>query len=181
MKILALTLLILSSAWAHPDLETEMATITSNIDSDVGKFYLLTDPSGDVDAIRHTITQRSGRITEDTVHTWERIRDGGVVLVYREGREILRLHVDQNFSPKTGGVVRINYLFSGITNVRRDFNLALIREGSAFSLKKDTATVNSLYVAGNWNVLLGWIGISYITASFSPLEAPPYAHDSSPQ
>lgn len=166
MKWILFTLVCLSTAWAHPDLETHMATVTSNIDTDTGRFYLVTEANGDIDAIRYTITARSGTTNEDQTHTWERIRDGGIVLVHREGREILRLFIDKNFSPVTGGVVRINYLYSGVSNSRRDLLLNLVRTGETFALRRETTNINTLYIQGNWHVLLGLIGISTITPSW---------------
>jgi hypothetical protein len=181
MKFLTLLLLLSSSVWAHPDLEKLMATITSNIDSDVGHFYLITEPNGDVDAIRYTIQKGGGQIFQDETHTWERIRDGGVVLISREGREVIRLYVDQKFSAQTGGTIRINYLFSGVTDVRKDLLLTLARERDTFVLKRENNLVNTMLIHGNWNILLGLIGIANISTSFVPAPFSIYDYSSSPQ
>lgn len=168
MKLFALlSLLLVSSAWARMDSEILMASITSNIDTDTGRFFLITDENGDVDSVRYTITQRGGAISQDDTHTWESVRDGGVVLVKRDGREVIRLGAEAKFSPKTGGVINVTYLYSGVTNAWKTLALNLKRlENGSFGVFNGTKPVNSMMVYGNWKVIIGLVGIADITTSY---------------
>ena len=168
--IMTLSLFIASSLWASA-VEQKIATITSNIDTNTGRFYLITDERGDADSLRYTITTAFGRMLEDDTYPWERVRDG-VVLILREGREVVRLYLDQNFSPETGGGVRINYLYSGLTGVRNNLNLTLSRQGDIWRLVQGTKEVNRMLIKGNWHVLFGLVGSATIETSFAPVTSP---------
>lgn len=159
-------LMISSSLFAA---ETKMATITSNIDTDVARFYLITDEQGDIDSMRYTITKQNGSIAEDVTHPVERVMQDGVILVERDGFSVLKLFVDK-FSPQTGGIVKIDYLYSGVTGTRYyvPFKLTRTADGYTFTRASDNVVVNHLYIQGNWNVLLGLVGIRDIGSSFKP-------------
>ncbi len=176
MKYFFILCLLISTSLLASPVELKMATITSNVDTDTGRFYLITKDNGDADSLRYTITTRSGSISEDQTYPWERVREG-VVLITREGREIVRLYIDQKFSPLTGGGVRINYLYSGVTGVRNNLNLNLSRTGDSWKLNQGTTEINRMLIKGNWNVLLGLIGIANIETSFGTVTVPYYSDD----
>lgn len=167
MKALLLCCLIFMTSGLFAA-EIKMATITSNIDQDVARFFLITDDKGDIDSMRYTITKINGSISEDITHPVERVMQDGVILVERDGFSVLKLFVEK-FSPKTGGIVKIDFLYSGVSGTRYYVPYKLTRNETGYDFTSlDNRPVNHLFIQGNWNVLLGLVGIRDISSSYRP-------------
>ncbi len=172
MKLMMALLFTVSTAFAGNLTEVKLAEITSNIDYDTGRFFLINDDNGDVDSVRYTNTAHSGRVNADQVYPWHQVLDG-IILVERNGYEVLKLYLEPDFSPKTGGVIRINYLYNGATGVRYNKNLTLARNTESFFIKDGEKEINRMYIYGNWKVVLGLVGIASIDTLYTnPI--PPY-------
>lgn len=147
--------------------ELKLGKITSDIDRDFTDFYLEVTEEGAVDGIRIITQKTTGQIIKDVSHPIERVMQDGVLLEERNGYQVLRLQTDAKFDPSTGGEVILNYLFNGVTGTRRSMRLKLLKTAGTFQLAKLTSErVNHLHVRGNYNVLLGLVGIFDITPSY---------------
>jgi|GEM_PF-1914555 len=147
--------------------EKLMATITSDVDGNVCKFYLETKEDGTADGVRVFMTDEFGAVVSDDFHLAERVMAEGITIIEQQGREAVRLEVE-NFSVETGGTIVMNYLYNGITGSRRNTKLKMFRKGADFFLTDlMNAPVNRLYVYGNRIRIVGLVGIRDVVASFS--------------
>jgi hypothetical protein len=169
MKTLFLTLLIALSFNVHAD-EIRLAIITSEFDKNVTDYYVITDDQGHVDSMRYVTTLPNGGIMEDVTLPAERVIKEGAVLVERNGHQAVRLEVE-NFSVITGGTIRLNYLFSGVTGARhiKRLNLKLQDRFRIYDADKE---VNRLFLEANWSRIFGIVGVRSIQTSFSQETGP---------
>jgi hypothetical protein len=150
--------------------EIKVATITTDVLDETTVFFIDVNPDGTAQGMHYVSTAASGQITDDVYSTLPEVLDGGVVLRVMEGREIVRLHLE-NFDQQAGGKVRLEYLVNGVTGTKNNHFLALKKTANSFILA-DTqgAEVNTIFVKGNWSrVLRRWIGVTGIQASYSAL------------
>lgn len=149
--------------------EIKLATITTDVLTDVTTFFVEINDDGSVQGLRYISTSESGQITEDVHNSINEVRDGGLVLEEMEGREIIRLFIDDTFSEATGGKLRLNFLASGVTGSHSNTFIKLVKTPTGFSLADmDGKLVNTLFVKGNWSRWLRrWVGVSSIKTSFS--------------
>lgn len=147
--------------------ELKLAVITSDIDQEIRDFYLITNDKNEVDSVRYVAYLPSGQILEDVTVPAERVIQEGTVVVERDGRDAVRLEADANFDVAQGGYFQLNYLYSGVTGTRRVHRLMVKKVGDMWFLKdlKDQP-VNRILVLGNWNRVLGLIGIREIQTSY---------------
>lgn len=139
--------------------EFNLASITSNIDTDTTIFYLETNSDGSIDSMRYVTTLESGQISEDMHFTVEDVLDEGVVLEERNGHEIVRLYIE-DFQAASGGLVRLNYLVNGATSYRRELRLKLIKLDNQFVLTDmDNNFIDCMYLRGNWIRFFGLVGV----------------------
>lgn len=158
-KLIALLLLVSFSSFAQ---ETKVVTITSDIDRDSTVFYVITNPDGSIDGMRFVTTEGNGRVSTDETHPVERVMADGLVLFRQGNYEAVRLKLE-SFTPAAGGIVKIDYLYSGVSNSRRALRMNLVKGASAFNLRSSQGTeVIRLRVLGNWNPILGLVGIREI-------------------
>lgn len=162
MKIFLMLLLLSAPAFAET---FKLAVITSEFDKNKTDYYLETNDSGEIDSMRYVTTTPSGSITEDVTIPAERVMKEGAVLVERNGYEAVRLEVE-NFSLKTGGVLKLNYLYSALSGARniKRLNVALV-EGR-FGLFDSQTEINRLFLKANWNRFFGIVGIKEIQTSY---------------
>lgn len=147
--------------------EFKIAKIASDIDNEKTDFILQTYDNGDIDSIRFIATTPSGQVTEDSTYPIEEVMSDGVVVVRRSGYNIIRLVTNQGFNVKTGGSVTLNYLYNAVAGSRRVLNVRLNKTGDHFTLYDSAGKkFNYLDVYGNFNVLLGLVGIRNITPSY---------------
>jgi hypothetical protein len=163
MKNFIVLFLILScSAFAT---ETKIVTITSDVDRDSTVFYLISNPDGSIDGMRFITTNVFGRVETDETHPVERVMAEGMVLFRQGNYEAVRLKLEK-FNPMNGGDLKIDYLFSGVSNTRRALRLVLVKTDNGFTLRNAQATeVLRLRVLGNWNPILGLVGIREIVVN----------------
>ena len=167
MRLLVTLCAILFSIAALAD-ERKVAIITSDIDKDIYHFYLITNDEDHVDSLRYQMTTPSGQIIEDNTFPAETVIQDGIVLVRRNGLEAVRLEVGRDFKVENGGTVILDYLYNGVNGTRRKHNIRLQRLNGRLELTENTTTtiINRMFVYGNWNRLLGLIGVREIKTSF---------------
>lgn len=164
MKFLFLTLFIVLSF--HVDAaEIRLAVITSEFDKNVTDYYVITNDEGHVDSMRYVTTMPNGGIFEDVTLPAERVMKEGAVLVERNGHQAVRLEVE-NFSVVTGGTIKLNYLFSGVTGARHNKRLTLKLQ-DRFRIYDADKEVNRLFLEANWSRIFGIVGVRSIQTSFS--------------
>jgi hypothetical protein len=147
--------------------EIPLATITSDIDTDITTFYVETDERHEALGIRYLTQTRSGQITDDQRFSVQEILNGGVVLQERNNYEVVRLFLPE-FRPESGGLVRLRYLVNGATGTFSALHLRLLRSGQSYSLRDSQGnSVNRLFIRGNWVRVLGLVGIRDITSTFA--------------
>lgn len=168
MKYLFCLLFFIHSFSARAE-EMTMALITSDIDRNTTEFLMEVDENDSIHSIRIRTTTPQGRIIEDFSHTAEQVMEGGVVLHERDGYKAVRLKVEQDFSPATGGGVVLDYLYSGISGARYFLSLKLAKTNSTFSLQRVNGDpINRFFFRANRHPLLGIIGVKEIQLSYRP-------------
>lgn len=152
--------------------ERKVAVINSDIDKDIYNFYLITNDQDHVDSLRYQMVSPSGQILEDNTFPAETVIQDGIVLVRRNGHDAVRLEVGRDFNVENGGTVILDYLFSGVTGNRRKHNIRLQRLNGRLELTEHATTniINKMFVYGNWNRLLGLIGVREIKTSFQAFQ-----------
>lgn len=145
-----------------------MAVITSEFDKNVTDFYLETDSQNKIHSMRYVTTMPDGGIFEDVTLSPETVMAEGAVIVVRNGREAVKLFVE-DFSLITGGTIKLNYLFSGLTNTWHTKRLKLNVVANSFRLfDLEGKITNKLFMKINWNRIFGAVGIREIQTTFSP-------------
>jgi hypothetical protein len=166
MSVLSLVALFLLS---FPLLAREslMATITSDIDRNTTFFHMETDDAHSIHSIRIKSVTPHGQVFEDFSYTTEQVLDGEVILHERNGYKAVKLRVDKKFSPSQGGIVIIDYLFSGVTGSRLNLELFLRKEENSFRLlsKPDLRPINHFHFLANRHPILGIIGVRKVELS----------------
>lgn len=162
MKFFLMSFLLSTSVLAET---FKLAVITSEFDKNKTDYYLETDEIGEIDSMRYVTTTPSGAITEDVTLPAERVMKEGAVLVERNGYEAVRLEVE-NFSLKTGGILKLNYLYSAVSGTRSIKRLNVSQKDGRFGLFDAQTEINRLFLKANWNRLFGIVGIKEILTSF---------------
>lgn len=144
-----------------------LAVITSEFDNDKTNYFLETDERNTIVNMRYVTVQPNGGIYEDVTLPAERVISEGAVLVERDGLVAVRLEVE-NFDLKSGGVIKLNYLFNGVIGVRHVKKLMLKEVDGEFSLYNEDERVNRLFLEANRSRILGIIGIKAVLTSFVP-------------
>lgn len=169
MRSLFLVLAVLFQISAAMAAQVKMAIITSDIDAEIRDFYMITNNKNEIDSVRYVTYLSSGQILEDETTPAETVIADGTVVVERQGRDVVRLEVEKDFSVKEGGTIRMNYLYNGITGTRRAYQLKLIKIGDTFKLQDlEGKPVNNFFVVGNRSRVAGVIGVKEIRSSFKP-------------
>lgn len=141
--------------------EILLATVTGNIDTDTSYFSIEVNESGDLDTVRFKTVTRDNRITQDSHFPVETVDQDGVVLIRREGRDVLRLETVKPFSFSAGGEVRLRYLYSGVTNAWKSLKVKLGKSNTEFEIRTlEGMKTTRFFTKGNWHPILGLVGIS---------------------
>jgi hypothetical protein len=156
--ILTLALCFSTALFAR---EVKLATITGNVDTDTSYFLVEVTDSGDLDSVRYQTVTKEGRVSLDSVFPVQTVMAEGVYLLQRNGRNVLRLETDKTFSISNGGVVKMRYLYSGVTNTWRTLTVKMLKGADDWEIRtmKDEK-VNKFFTKGNFNPVLGVIGIA---------------------
>lgn len=145
----------------------KMAVITSEFDKNVTDYYLETNDQNQIHSMRYITTMPNGGIFEDVSVSVETVMSEGAVIVERNGYEAVRLEVE-NFSRDAGGIIKLNYLYSGVTGVRHVKRLQLKSFENKFKLTDmQNAPVNRLFLRVNLSRIFGIIGVKDILSSYS--------------
>lgn len=167
MQFLLISLLLIMSVNVNSAV-TKLSIITSEFDNDVMNFFIETNDQNEITSMRYITTMPNGGIFEDVSLPVQTVVDQGAVIVVRNGREALRLNVE-NLSIDNGGVIRLSYLFNGISNTWHVRRLKLkLTEGQFSLFDFDENKTNRLFIKQNWSRLFGVIGIKEIQSSFKP-------------
>lgn len=166
-KCLIMALLVMVSFNLHAEM-LKLATITSEADKNVTDFYLITNNENQIDSLRYVTILPNGGIEEDVQVPSDVVMRDGVVIEERSGYDVVRLEVE-NFNVKTGGTIRMNYLFSALTGARSVKKIKLEKKDEVFGLFDfQNNRINQMYVKANWSRIFGIIGVSDILTSYKP-------------
>lgn len=167
MKVLITTFLFICSLTAHAHM-TKLAVITSEFDKDVMDFYLITNEKNNIDSIRYIQTTPEGRVFDDvTVPVEEVMKPEGVVIVERNGYNAVILQVEK-FNEGHGGIVKLNYLYNGVTQTRHLKRMNLEKRLGNFSLfDLEKNPVNRLFLTVNYIRVVGIVGVRNIIMDFN--------------
>ncbi len=141
--------------------EINLATITSNVDTDTSYFMVEIDEDSVLDTVRFRTVTKEGRVSQDSHFPVETVDATGVFLLERNNRDILRLETVKPFSFETGGQVKLNYLYNGATGTWKTLKVQVVKSGEDFeirTLKGEKAT--RFFTKGNFHPLLGLLGIA---------------------
>ncbi|MES2526273.1 MAG: hypothetical protein V4598_04275 [Bdellovibrionota bacterium] len=160
MKTLILTLALCLSADLFAR-EIKLATITGNIDTDTSTFSVEIDDSGKLHTVLFRTVTKEGRVTQDSRFAAETVVDEGVVLLERDGRKVLKLQTEAPFSLENGGIVKMNYLYSGVSGSWKTLKVSLAKpEGEFQIMNLKGEKVTRFFTKGNWHPIFGLIGIA---------------------
>jgi hypothetical protein len=145
----------------------KLAVITSEFDQNVTDYFLETNDQNMIISMRYVTTMPNGGIFEDVSVPVERVINDGIVIVERNGLEAVRLELE-NFDLKKGGVVKLNYLFNGVSGIRRLKRFTLKPDNQQYNLfDQDNNRVNKMFLEANRVRIFGVVGIKTILTSFS--------------
>jgi hypothetical protein len=164
MKVLFSLLLVTLSLTVSAAV-SKMAVITSEFDRDVRDYYLETDNQNAIHSMRYTTTNPNGGISEDVTVSPEQVMENGIVVFEHKGYKAVILELE-NFNVSTGGTIKINYLFSGVTGQRLHKRLSLKLVNGEFLLFDGEKRVNKMFFIVNRSRVLGVIGVKEIQTTF---------------
>lgn len=149
--------LISVSAFAQ---EKVLCTVTSDIDSDVGKIVYEMDADGRAITHLYQDTFKNGSRTDRIELKADGLRDG-IVLNKRDKYVIMRMHSD-NYDVERGGVLYLDTLYSGVSGERKEYvmEMAMDKDGPVLLANKQTFT--KMKVVAKRSKILGVIGIEKI-------------------
>jgi hypothetical protein len=143
--------------------ELLIAKAGSDIDASVTEYYLEV-VDGRINSLRF-VAKEGGKVSSDDTYTVEDLMEGGIVIVHRENRDIIRLEV-KKFSPETGGVIIHDFMFNGLTGSRSSLQTHLKKIGEAFVYSDANGKrINRLKNIGN-RKMGRVVGISWIKTSY---------------
>lgn len=145
----------------------ELTKITNDIDKEVVTFYLHLDQHEKVDSISYVTKDAQGRIVKEKDWIYNEVANGGVVLDTRNGYDILKLELADDFNRNNGGVISLNYLYNGATGSRRRLNFELGKRAGHYKLIHTNKLVGKLHVKSNYVRVIGLVGISQIQITFA--------------
>ncbi len=167
MKAFITLFLLIFSFTAFANM-TKLAVITSEFDKDVMDFYVITNAKNSIDSIRYIQTTPEGQVFDDVTVPVERVMEQqGVVIVERNGYDAVILQVE-NFNVDQGGIIKLNYLYNGVTNTRHLKRLKLLKNAETFSLSDlEMNPVDRLFLTINYIRVVGIVGVRNILMSFN--------------
>jgi hypothetical protein len=149
----------------------KMAVITSEFDKNVHDYYLDIDEGNKIHSFRYTVTMPNGGIIEDVTATPEQVQESGIIVFEHKNYKAVILELE-NFNVASGGTVKINYLYNGVTNTRHNKRLTLKLVNGEFHLFDEANRVNKMFFVLNRSRILGVIGVKTIQSSFDSILTP---------
>ena len=134
-SVVSLFFIFSFSTFAMEVEEKLLCTVTSDIDSDVGKIVYQMDQDNREILHLYQDTYQNGKRTNRIELKAEGLKTG-IVLNRRDKYIVVRMHSD-NYDPESGGVLYLDTLYSGVSGERREYELqlAMDRSGPSFSNK----------------------------------------------
>ncbi len=166
MKKIVVLFLTLFSVFASAA-QIKMAVITSEFDDNVRDYFVEMDSKNQIHSMRYTTTAPNGAILEDVTSSPEQVGEEGLVVFRQRGYDAVILELE-NFNIMTGGTIRINYLFNGLSGQRNKKFLALKMVDGEFQLFDGAKRINKMFFEVNRSVIFGVIGVKAIQTSFIP-------------
>ena len=137
-----------------------MATITNDEDSEILRLYVKVDTNSDITKLVTITTNENGEQYKPIEYSVDEV-DSGVVMYKSDGRDVVKL-ISNHFNVQQGGVIKLDYLFNGVSGKRKDISLDVSRNGDDWSINNDDRNVKKLHF--NSKVVFGkTIGIESIT------------------
>ncbi|HLE11808.1 MAG: hypothetical protein A2504_15080 [Bdellovibrionales bacterium RIFOXYD12_FULL_39_22] len=163
-----LLLIIISLAGATPIMavESELVSITSDVDSSVTKILLEFDEDSEeiIKIIQREDLQKRDKIAK--AKEWcvdELLSDHGVVLKKASGRDIIALK-SNNISFIDGGSLILSYLYSGISGEHKqiDLEIAKVEDEQWALFNRDGSKIEHMHFVANKKIFVGVIGIKQV-------------------
>jgi len=137
-----------------------LATITNDEDSEILRLYVKVDTNSDITKLVTITTNENGEQYKPIEYSVDEV-DSGVVMYKSDGRDVVKL-ISNHFNVQQGGVIKLDYLFNGVSGKRKDISLDVSRNGDDWSINNDDRNVKKLHF--NSKVVFGkTIGIESIT------------------
>ena len=158
-RIIFLAVSILISINANA-IENTLCTVTSDIDSDVGKIVYEMDQDNRAiihmyqDTYHNGVLQNRMELPADSLKS-------GIVLNKKDKYIILRMHSD-NFDPERGGILFLDSLYSALSGERREYDMELAMDKNGPALFKDGKVFTKMNFIAKRSKVFGVIGIEKI-------------------
>ncbi len=144
----------------------KLSVITSEFDQNVTNYFLETNDQNVILSMRYVTTMPDGDIFEDVSVSAERAMSDGIVIVERNGLQVVKLELEK-FDVSFGGMIKLNYLFNGVTGKRSEKRLFLKLEQQQFMLfDQDNKRLNTMFLEANRVRIFGIVGVKSILTSF---------------
>lgn len=143
----------------------KIADINSDYDQNVTEYFIELNNQNHIDSLRYITTMPNGGIFEDVTVPSNRILNESVVVVERQGRDIVILSLE-DFSTIRGGTLVLNYLYNGITGSRKIKKLSLKLVKNDFLLFDGDRKINKMFLESHRRIPVGIIGVKEIHTSF---------------
>lgn len=154
----------LLSALSAQAAEKVLCTVTSDIDSDVGKIVYEMDAEGRAIAHLYQDTYHNGSRTDRIELKADGLQEG-IVLNKRDKYVIMRMQSD-NFDVERGGVLRLDTLYSAISGERKEYVMEMAMDKNGPVLLNAGKSFSRMSVVAKRSKVFGVIGIEKI--NFQP-------------
>ncbi len=144
--------------------EKVLCTVTSDIDSDVGKIVYEMDADGRAITHLYQDTFHNGSRTERIELKADGLRDG-IVLNKKDKYVIMRMQSD-NFDVERGGVLRLDTLYSALSGERKEYVMEMAMDKAGPILLSGGKPFTKMNVTAKRSKVFGVIGIERI--NFQP-------------
>lgn len=91
------------------------------------------DATGVVDTLVYQVVLRNGSVEKEERYSLTDYEGKAIVLVHESDRDVVKLWVE-SYSNDGNGVFTVDYLKSGISGARNDFDIELLRNGDEFKV-----------------------------------------------
>ena len=160
---LFLTLTFLLSSLPLLAKDITLANITSDSNNELTQFKLTVNSKMQIDSFRLiTSTTPEGPVERDAVFPVNEVLDGGVTLLEKKGRDILKLK-SNGLNIQNGGKIVLDFLYNGVNGARKKLHLIIVKSGKSFLLHtEDGNPISQLRIIANHYPVIGRVGISKI-------------------
>jgi hypothetical protein len=134
--------------------EIELATVRSDIESDIIKIVVDTDEQNELTFL-YTDTYKNGSFFERKSHNLSSI-DSGFVIYRKSGRDVVILNRD-DFATYAGGTIKMKYLYSGISGTYHSKTFVIEQTEDSWRMSKSGRTITGLFFKAKktWGKVVG--------------------------